>query len=819
MDTLWQDVRYGARQLLRNPGFTTVAVLTLALGIGATTAIFSVVNAVLILPLPYKDPNRLVVIWNYLGEENKGQSLPLVAAPDFLDYQEQSQLFADFAAASSGSVSLSEGGDPIQIEQGEITANLLPLLGVEPLLGRNFLPQEDVPDGPNVVILSYGLWQQRFGGDPNVIGQTTSLNDEAYLVVGVLPAGFRLLLPAETWGLKNPRVWTPLQEDYAKQPRNLQSLLVLGRLAHGVTLEQAQAEMNVIAQTLRTNYSVYETAQLRIRAVALQQDVVKGLRPILLILLVAVGFVLLIVCLNIANLLLARAIARRKEFAIRAALGATKATLFRQALTESVLLSLPGGVLGIALVPWGLEALLTIRPADLPRLERVEIDGPVLVFAACTSLLTGVLFGLAPALHGLRPDVYQGLKEGSRLSTAPAAQKLRSCLIIVEVGVSVVLLIGTGLLLRSFVSLQQVRPGFDPARIMTFRLDLPSSRYPTTAEETAFYEELERKTAELPEVENVGLITHLPLTGTGPVWPYAYDEETEQQWEKVTADWRRVTPHYFRALGTRLVAGRFFTSQDNAESRPVLIVDETLAQQAWPNENPVGKRLKVSIPWISALPRRERKWVEVVGVVEHVRNFDLGREIRPQYYQPYLQLPGDDMSVVVRTAGDPSGLAGRLRGVVQSLDRELPVYEMRPMQHYVTAALAKHRFTLMLITLFGFAALFLAAVGMYGVISFAVSQQTHEMGIRMALGAQSRDIIWFVVGRGLALVVTGVLVGLAGALAVTRVLASLLFQVEPTDPLTFGSVPLLLAGVALLASYVPARRAARVDPVIALRYE
>lgn len=813
METLWQDLRYGFRMLARNPGFTAVAVLTLALGIGANTAIFTVLNAVVLRSLPYRAPDRLAVIWVDFGEH--GQSLPLVSSQDFRDYPQMSQLFEDFAAASGRTANLTGVGDPEQVDVGRVTPNFIPLLGVEPALGREFLPGEDVNNGPAIVILSHGLWERRFGGDPEVIGQTIQLNGTANEVVGVMPADFKLLLPPETFLLKDPDLWVPLQDPYTA-PRNRTLFTVFGRLKAGVTFEQAQAEMNSIAARLREEHLIHKMSDIRIRAVPLHRDIVKNVRPALLILFGAVGLVLLIACGNVANLLLARATAREGEIAIRVALGAGRSRIVRQILTESALLSVAGGVVGLLLALWGLDLLISLQPTHLPRLENIRIDGSALGFTVAVCFLTVLLFGLAPAIQVSRPRLNTILKEGGRSQVTGGRQAVRRGLIVSEVALSLVLLIGVGLLMRSFLSLQNVRPGFDPENILTFRLSLPRVRYPSPEERANFYHQLQERFRALPGVQSVGAVSKLPLTGTGSLAPYAYNEETEQNWESVTADWRPVTPSFFETIGSRLQAGRLFDQRDTADSRLVIIIDEMLARKAWPNENPVGKQLMLPVFGKFGLTR---EWIDVIGVVEHIRNHDLSKDVREQIYAPHRQRSSRAMDMVVRAAGDPTALANLLRQEVHAMDKDLPVHNLRPLTDYVSDAMAQARFTLILIGIFGAIALLLTSVGLYGVVSYAVSQRTHEIGIRMALGAQPRDILKLVVGQGMALTLVGVGVGLAGAFALTRFLESLLFGVSATDPATFAGVALLLAAVALLACYVPARRATRVEPLVALRYE
>jgi predicted permease len=813
LDGLLHDLRYGARMLARQPGFTVVATLTLALGMGANTAIFTVLHAVVLRDLPYRAADRLAAIWVDFGD--LGQSLPAVSPQDFRDLQHMSRLFDGFAAGSGTTASLTGGGEPEQVDLGRVSHNLFPLLGVEPALGRGFFRDEDVDKGPAVVILGDGLWQRRFGGDPGVIGRTIQVNGAAHLVVGVMPAGFRLLLPPEAFLLKDSELWAPLQDPYT-EPRNRTLFTVFGRLQEGVTWPQAQEEMSAIAARLRDEHAIHQQADTRIRAVALHHDIVKHVRPALLVVAGAVGLVLLIACGNVANLLLARATAREREIAVRLALGAGRARIVRQILTESLLLAAGGGTLGLLLASWGIELLLALRPTHLPLIEEAGINGPALAFNAAATLLTVFLFGLLPALQVSRPRLSSSLQEGGRSQTAAGARPLHRLVVVGEVALSLVLLVGVGLLLRGFASLQSVSPGFDPDGVLTLRVSLPRHAYRSDEERAGFYRQLEEKLRALPGVESAGAVEQLPLTGGGWMAPYAYDEETERNWESVSADARVVTTGYFDALGIRLMAGRSFDDQDTRDGRQVAVVDELLARKAWPGQDAVGKRLKLPVFGPEGVTR---EWIDVVGVVEHVRLHDLARDGREQVYLPHRQRSSRALDLVLRSSGDPAALAQPAGAAVHSLDRDLPVQKVRPMADYVSGAMAQARFTLILIGIFGGIALLLATIGLYGVISYTVSLRTREFGIRLALGARSPGIVRLVLGQGMKLALIGVAAGLAGSFAAGRVLSGLLFGVSPTDPLTYIVVPLLLAAVTLLACYVPARRATRVDPIAALRCE
>jgi predicted permease len=823
MEMLWQDLRFSIRTLLKNPGFTVVAVLTLALGIGANTAIFGVINGVLLRPLPYQDPGRLVIVWNDYGDS--GQSLPAVSPPDYQDYVHRSQLFEEFGGTTGGGAQTLEMGSfngeevPEKIDARFVTANLFTMLGVRPLLGRNFTPEEDAVNGPNAVMLSNAFWQRQYAGDPNIVGKSMKLNQQAVTIVGVLAPDFHLLLPAEAFFSKEVEVWRPAQLNYDQFPRNLTILLAIGRLKQGVTLAQAQSEMNRIAAQLRAENEVHKSSGMRIRLVPLHEDIVKGVRLSLVVLMAAVGFVLLIACGNVANLLLARASTRQKEIAIRAALGAGRRRIIRQVLTEAVLLSLLGGAFGVLLAYWGTDLLLALRPANLPRLQDVHMDGTVLLFCLGACLFTGILFGLAQALPAIRWNVVDFLKEGTKGSGSAARHPARKILVIAEVAMSMILLLGAGLLIRSFFLLERVRPGFDPTNVLTFQIQTPFLRYKTFADVARFYQQVEERIAALPGVQAAGAVVRPPLTGSGPQTPYAYDAETEQKWESISADWRPVTPGYFPAIGARLAAGRLFTRTDDLEHPRVVIVDDTLAQQAWPNEYPIGKRLQLISFHDFTSPAIDKVYAQVVGVVQHPRIHDLSRAVRPQIYTSEFQSGFPGMTFMVKTSGNIQGLEKQIEDVVHTLDRGIPVHDVRPMEAFVSDVMAPRRFSLIMVLIFGAIALTLASIGLYGVIAYSVTQRTHEMGIRMALGASPRDILKLVVGQGLAVALPGIVIRLIGGLVLTRLMSGLLFGVSATDMPTYAGGAAVVALVAMLACYVPARRASRLHPMTALRYE
>ncbi len=816
MGTLMQDIRYGWRALRRTPGFTFAAILTLALGIGATSTIFTVVNGVLLRPLPYTAGERLANIWNDLGEG--AQSLPAVSPLDFRDYQQRSRAFEEFAAASGPGViglrgNLTGSGEPERVNVSTVTSNFFPLLGVKPGLGRNFLPEEEVANGPHVAMISHSLWQRRYGGDRDLVGKTIQIDGIGYTVVGVLPAGFHLLLPAEAFVVTDAEVWAPMQFDYGDAPpRNFTFFTVFGRLRTGFTWPQAQAEMNLIADQLRSEHPVHAGSNLRIRVIPLHLDVVKHARPALLVLMGAVGLVLLIACANVANLLLGRASGRQSEFALRAALGASRWAMVRQLLAESGILAFAGGAVGLASTFWVMMLLRAFRPANLPRLGEIRVDGTVLGFTIVICVVTVVIFGLIPAYRAAAVDPHAAL-QGARGSAGADRQRMRNILIVAEVAFSVILLVGAGLLVRSFIALQQVRPGFDASDVLTFELAMPAGTYPGAESRLRFYRLLEERLLALPGVRKVGQVSKLPLTGSGPMQPFAFNEETARNWESVSADQRVASPGYFQSVNAQLRAGRYFTDQDLDGTPRVAIVDQTLARMAWPGENPVGKQLQVET---TGTPNG---FVEIVGVVEPLRINSLLRTTLPQIYWPIGQASWSEMAYAIETTADPGSLAPAVRRVVAELDKDLPVSRLLPMSNYVSEGMAQARFSLILMAALGGIALALAAVGIFGVISYAVSQRTKEFGIRMALGETPGQTRRSVVLQGMRWVLPSLALGLLASLALSRLLAGLLFEVSPGDPLTLAGITLLLALVALFACYLPARRATLVDPAIALRSE
>jgi putative ABC transport system permease protein len=810
MRTLWQDVRYGARAMRANPGFTLVAVVALALGVGANTAIFSVVNAVLLRPLQYPNAERAVVIQELNQEGRRVQVTP----SNFLDWREQATVFEHMAAILTRPANLAVGDEAERIDFAMTSADFFDVFGVRPSAGRFFLPEEEKAGHTPVVVLSHALWQRRFGADPSVVGKSVMLDGAAYEVVGVAPEGFSYPDRTEVWVPPFARVPTLSAQQDVAGARGFGFLSAVALLKRGETLEHARAEMETITARLRQQYPDSNSKRFD-RVETLHEHLVGESSRALLLLLGAVALVLLIACANVANLLLARAAGRQKEMAVRVALGATRLRLVRQLLVESVLLALLGGAAGLLLGWWGVDLLKGLLPAEFPRVADIGVDPRVLGFTLLVSCATGLAFGLAPALQFTRPDVHGALKESARGSTGGArGGRLRNLLIVSEVALSLVLLVGAGLLFRSFLTLRSVELGFRPQSLLTFRLSPSGGRFQTNAQFTDFYRGVAERVAVLPGVESVGFINTLPLV-KGPTSGIQFEGRPPlRRDQRPSVNYRSVSPDYFRAAGIAVVQGRVPGERDAANAPPVLVVNQALARRDFPNEDPVGKRISYGTG-----PDGQPIWKEIVGVVADVRSEEPGREAAPEIYASYLQDPFGGVSYVVRTSAEPESLAPGVREAVRALDKAQPVAEVRTMEQLVGQSFAQPRFNSLLLGLFACMALLLAAAGIYGVMSYAVTQRTHEIGIRIALGAQGRDVLRLVVGRGMLLALAGVGLGLAAALALTRLMSGLLYGVTATDPLTFAGVALLLSVVALLASYVPARRATKVDPMVALRYE
>lgn len=826
-----KDLRFAFRMLRKNPGFTAVAVLTLALGIGANTAIFSIVDAVLLRPLPFKDPERLVTVWERNPEH--GYDANTAAAANFDDWKAQNQSFEQMASFKRASkMDLTLGDETERVTGVAVTANLFPLLGTNPMRGRGFTSEEETPGRADVVVLSHRLWQRRFAGDPAVLGKTVSLDGRSYTVVGIMPGGF--CFPGGTGVLDGDYdpaadLWMPLRISAEEQQnRGDHPCHVVARLKPGVTLAQARSEMDAIQGQIHKSYGWYFMGT-HCTVLPLREQSVGGVRAALCLLLGAVALVLLIACANIASLLLVRAAARQKEFAVRAALGAGRGAIIRQLLVESVLLAVLGGALGVLLAGWSVPLLAAhvgdSIVASTPGWNAISIDGRVLAFTLVVALGTGILFGLAPAWQAAQTDVNDALKaEGRGAGTGLRGQRLRSGLVVAEVALAVMLLIGAGLLLRSFSRLQRVNPGFSAAHVLTFQLGLPEARFPQTQDRGAFVDGLCERLKSLPGVEFAGATTVLPLSG-GPINNRTYTvvgHPPSEPGQFYSADFCFVTPDYFRAMQIPLRAGRSFGAGDTRESPLVCVINEALARRQFPNEDPIGKQLHL----VSS--HRE---LEIVGVMRDVKHRELDNTwmtapMRSVFdcaiYMPYAQdIPQyrNETSMVLRTSGDPLMLAGAVRAAVRELDKEQPVAKLQTMQTVIGESVAQPRFRTILLGSFGALAVVLAAIGLYGVLAHTVAQRSREIGIRMALGARTQDVLVLVLRQGMTLVLIGIAVGLAGALALARLLSGLLFGITPTDPVTFTVVPLLLGAVALAACWLPARRATKVDPMEALRCE
>src|SRR5262245_12748165 len=805
IESLWQDLRYGVRMLLKKPGFTLIAIFTLALGIGANTAIFSVVNAVLLRPLPYQEPQQLVMVW----ETDKNNAPTLVAPANFTDWSEQSQSVGHIAALRGWDANLTGAGEPERLQGAQATADLFKALGIQPLVGRTFLPGEDQEGGPRVVVLSHGLWQRRFGADASVVGKDVMINGLNRTVIGVMPPDFKLPLLTTRATPMQSELWAPwvMSANYRKR-RDLGQLRVIARLKPGVTAAQAQAELSAIsARQSQPETGVRPSAQV----IPLRHNLVGDVRQALLVLLGAVGFVLLIACANVANLLLTQSAARRHEIAIRTALGSDRWRVIPQLLTEGLLLALSGGVLGLWLASWSTAALVSLSPENLPRAEEIGMDWRVLGFTFALSSLTGLVFGLAPAWQSSRLDLHTALKESGR-SLPGGRGRLNDLLVVSELALALALLVGAGLLVNSFWRLSHADAGFEAAHVLTLQISLPGAKYPESAQQIAFFDQVIARVGALPGVQAVGVASAIPLTGWQNTTPFLAEGRQEMsQAEELDT----VSPDYFRAMGIPLQAGRTFTEQDHRDAPRVVIVSQGLARRYWPDENPIGKRLHFLGP-------PNEPWRTIVGIVGDIKQVSLAGGATREYYLPHRQDNWgftSSMAIVVRTTAEPSGLIGAVSEQVRAVDKDLPIYNVKTMAQLRAQSAASHRFQMLLLGSFAAIALLLAAVGIYGVMAYAVARRTQELGLRLALGAQASDMLRLVLAQGLKLILLGVAIGLLVALALTRILSSLLFGVSASDPLTFVGVAVMLAIVALLACWIPARRATKVDPMITLKYE
>jgi predicted permease len=817
MQSLWQDLRYGVRMLLKDPGFTSVAIFTLALGVGANTAIFSVVNSLLLRPLPYSDSGRLAIIWTHSPGANVALDWP--SPGQFSAIKTRTGVFEELAIAHGESVILTSQSMPERLGAVRVSSTMFSLLGARPLLGRVFLPDEDAPGKQQTVILSYDLWRRRFGGDPKALGQALTVDGRSYAIVGVMPADFSLgfeVMPT-VGAVPQADILFPLPlsaKDMNDQDD--ENYNVLARLKPGVTIAQTQAELNLavrgLEQEFPSSYPASRRFSFSVRP--LLEQVVGDVRLALYLLLGAVGCVLLIACVNVTNLLLARAAVREKEMAIRAAIGAGRWRAVRQLLTESALLATLGAALGLLFALGALAGLRWLNPGNIPRVMTIGIDLRELVFTSALAALTGILFGLAPAMRSSQVNLSETLKEGGRSLAGSGHHRLRNLLVITEVALSLVLLICAGLLIRSFIRVQQVEPGFSIRKVLSLRVTTVGTAYNVKLRHMLFYQQLWDRLRRLPGVESVGGVSELPLTGGvswGSVTVEGYNPTSGQS--MIQADDRVASVGYFETMRIPLIRGRFFTEHDTHESAPVTIIDENMARSYWPDENPIGKRFK------QGGPNSKSPWMTVVGVVGVVKHYALDTDSRVAYYTPHLQRFDNTMCVVVRVTTGPLSIAAAVTREVWAIDPNAPIYDVKTMEQWLSESLARRRFAMISLGLFALVAMILAAVGIYGLMSYSVAHRTREIGIRMALGAQTRSVLKLIIGQGMLLASAGVGVGLIIAFAVTRFMASLLFGVNATDLLTFAAIALALAGVAALACWIPARRATKVDPMIAMRCE
>ena len=807
MHKLLQDLRYAVRTLLKRPGFTLIAVVTLALGIGASTAIFTVVDAALLRGLPYKSPDRLYHLWESTPQKEFAQRE--FSYPDYQDYQ-RNQVCEGLAAYTGGGAIMTGRGEPQLVFTPSASANFFSLLGVEPVIGRTFLPGEDKPGAAQVTVLTYAMWQRRFGGDRGIINQSLTLNGKSYTVIGVLPSSFQFALrPAD--------LWLPYQPTDAQLTRRfMHGTNLIARLKSGVNVGQAQTELSVIARRIEQE-NKDSHAGTGLKLVPLQEQVVGQVKPILMVLLAAVGFVLLIACANVASLLLTRSLSRQKEVAIRAALGASRWRVVRQLLTESVLLSLAGGAAGLIFAYWGVGALVAVLPDGqlnaLPFLKTLRIDATILAFSFGLSLLTGMIFGLAPALQSSRLDLNEVLKEGGRHTSGGGRHRLRSAFVMTEIALAVVLLVGAGLMMKSLLRLLQVNLGFNPQNVLTMTVVLPAGKYSEDQRQVDFFDQLNERVRSLPGVNGVGTVNILPLQGGNTIRVNVEGDPVPPPGQETECNIRTVNESYFQTLGVPIIAGRMFDERDKADTTPVVIIGMSLADRVFAGRNPIGRQLVYA--GVKAPP------LQIVGVVGDVKITGLDEAIRPVLYYPHRQDAGLGTNVVVRTNSDPSPLAAAIRNEIRTLEPDVAIFNVNSMEALIrnSPAAFMRRFPALLISIFAGVALLLASIGIYGVVSYSVSQQTHYIGVRVALGAKASDILKMVLKQGLVLALAGMAVGVVAALALMRLLRSLLFEVQANDTATFVLVVGTLLVVALLACYFPARRATKVDPLVALRYE
>lgn len=817
MESIWQDIRYGARTLFKNPSFTLIAVLTLALGIGANTAIFSVLNFVLLRPLEFANPDQLVMIW----ERNlkKGWSESPTSFANFVDFRDNAKL-VELSSFTDTNLNITGGEQPERVPGLRVSANLFSLLGVNPLHGRWFAPGEDQPGSGRVLILSYGLWQRSFGGNSNVVNQRVQVNGQSHTIVGVMPSNFKFPpsfsanVGTSEETVINADLWVPLTKDDVKFVRDIRNLKMIGRLKPGVSAQQAQAEINAIAHRLDSDFPDVNGG-IESHVIPMSEQVTGDIRSALLILMAAVGLVLLIACANVANLLLAKATGRQKEVAIRTALGAGRSRILRQLLTESVLLGLFGGLLGLVFAIVGAKSLVAFVTVNLPRLKDFTFDGKVLLFTLGISLLTALIFGLAPAIDASRPNLNEALKEGGRSSGASARRnRLRNVLVIAEVALAVVLVTASGLMFRSFVRLQRVNPGFNPENLLTLEIELPEASYPSDQQQKLFQQQLLQKVRAVPGVQVAGSVDNLPFSGNAFNSSFMIEgRPVPALTERPRAFYRVISPEYFSTMGISIARGNPFTDRDTADVPGVAIINDAAARKFWPGEDPLGKRIK------RGRPESKNPWLSIVGIVGSANQLSLREDTQPEVYLPYLQNASRTLTLVARTTSDPRMITGQIRKEVWTIDKDLPVSSMKLMEDLISTSVAQPRFYMILLSVFAGLALILAAVGVYGVMSYNVTLRTRDIGIRMALGASPMDIFKHVVGQAMVLTLIGLGVGLVLAVTSTRVMSNLLYGVSSFDLLTLAVTSAVLLIVAMLASYLPARKATQVDPMVALRYE
>lgn len=801
MEKIIQDIRYSIRKLLKSPGFTIAALITLALGIGANTAIFSVVNSVLLRPQPFKDPNRIVFVW-----ETSPQGQITVSLPDFLDWQKHNQVFENLASYAYDRYNLTGSGQPEQVRGVIVSGEFFDLLGVEPILGRTLRPEED---RERFIVLSHGLWQRRFGSNPNIIGQSLLMDNVSWTVKGVMPASFQFpSTEAQLWTSFVPIYsWTPAQQSNRKR----HIFRVIGRIKQGVTTERAQGEMTTLAAGLEQE-NPDSNAGVGVKLVSVDEQLVGAVRPALLILVGAVGLVLLIACVNVANLLLARASGREREIAVRTALGATRSLIIRQMLTESMLVALAGGAIGLLLGIWGVKVLVSLSPGNIPRLETSTLDSTLLLFTIGISLLTGLIFGLIPALQATKLNLSESLREGGRGTAGSIrSRRVQNLLVVSEIALSLVLLIGAGLLSKSFLRLLDTDAGFNPDNVITVNLIIPTYKYPKSEQRASVYRQIIDRVSVLPGVQTASVSDSLPPHEGETTEPFTIEKNgTPDSEESGRADYLPISPNFFRSLKIPVLKGREFTEADNATSPDVVIINEHLAHRYYGDVDPVGQRLGIG-------NKESMTWYSIIGVVGDVKYQGLDSETDSSMYFSYTQVSLGGLYLVVRTDSDPRGLLASVRNEIWAVDPDLPALNVKTMNDIMSDVVAQPRFNTLLIGIFAAISLVLAAVGIYGVIAYSVTQRTNEIGIRMALGAQRSDVLKLIVKQGLKLAIVGVVIGLTAAFAATRIISGLLYGVSATDMSTFGIAALLLVGVALAASYLPARRATKVDPMIALR--